>query len=89
LAFLPPFCIFAYAILSAVTYHIFMTRTKTTLRNSKALYDRPPFQMRTISLHDEAAPWSRSNQLMGTRFVPLSDDHDNNFSRIHEEQELR
>jgi hypothetical protein len=35
--------------------------------------------MRTITYNDEAAPWSRSNYLMGTRLLPSSDDSDNIF----------
>jgi hypothetical protein len=30
--------------------------------------------MKTITCNDEAAPWSRSNHLMGTRLPPSSDD---------------
>jgi hypothetical protein len=41
------------------------------------LQDRPPLQTRAITYNDEAAPWSRSNYLMGTRLLPSSDDSDN------------
>jgi hypothetical protein len=37
--------------------------------------------MRTIIYNDEAAPWRRSNHLMGTRWLPSSDDSNNNFCR--------
>jgi hypothetical protein len=33
--------------------------------------------MRTVIYNDDAAPWSRSNHLMGTRLLPLSDDSNN------------
>jgi hypothetical protein len=36
--------------------------------------------MRTTTYNDEAAPWSRSNHLMGTRLLPSSDDRGNIFS---------
>jgi hypothetical protein len=36
--------------------------------------------MKTITYDDEAAPWSRSNHLIGTRLFPSSDDRCNNFS---------
>jgi hypothetical protein len=53
---------------------------KLPVRNSSVLRDGPPIQMRTIS-YNEAAPWSRSNHLMGTRLLLSSDDSANNFSR--------
>jgi hypothetical protein len=37
--------------------------------------------MKTITCNDEAAPWSRGKQLMGTRWLPSSDDSDIIFSR--------
>jgi hypothetical protein len=37
--------------------------------------------MRRVTYNEEAAPWSRSNHLMGTRLLPSSDDSDNIFSR--------
>jgi hypothetical protein len=37
--------------------------------------------MRTIIYNDEAAPWRRSNHLMGTRWFPSSDDSNNKFCR--------
>jgi hypothetical protein len=45
--------------------------------------------MRTDTHNDEAATWSRSNHLMGTRLLPSSDDSDNNFSGALGEPELR
>jgi hypothetical protein len=38
--------------------------------------------MRTMTYNDEAAPWSRSNHLMGTGWLPSSDDSDDIFSGI-------
>jgi hypothetical protein len=37
--------------------------------------------MRAITHNGEAAPWSSSIQVMGTRSLPSSDDNDNIFSR--------
>jgi hypothetical protein len=50
--------------------------------------DRSPLQMRAFTYTAEAAPWSRSNPLMGTRWLPSSHDNDNKLSRILEEQRL-
>jgi hypothetical protein len=36
--------------------------------------------MRTITYNDEAAPWSKSNHLMGTRWLSSSNDSNKNFS---------
>jgi hypothetical protein len=43
--------------------------------------------MRTIIHYDEAAPWSRSNHVLGTRLLLSSDDSSNNFSGYLEEQD--
>jgi hypothetical protein len=45
--------------------------------------------MRTITYNDEAAPWSRSNHILGTRLFPSSDDSNMSFSVTFEEKELR
>jgi hypothetical protein len=52
------------------TDNIFTKREKLPLRNSRELQDRPPLQMRTITYNDKTAGWSRSNQVMGTRWLP-------------------
>jgi hypothetical protein len=54
---------------------------KLSLRNSRALQDSPPLQMRTITynimrLHSGAGVIT----LMGTRLLPSRDDCDKNFS---------
>jgi hypothetical protein len=36
--------------------------------------------MRTMTYSDEAAPWSRSDHLMGTRWLPSGANSDNVFS---------
>jgi hypothetical protein len=38
--------------------------------------------MRAITYDHKAAPWSRSNDLKGTRSLPSNDNSGNNFSRI-------
>jgi hypothetical protein len=45
-------------------------------------------QMRTTTCKNEALPSRRSKHPMGTRWLPSSDDRNNNFSRILEEQML-
>jgi hypothetical protein len=45
--------------------------------------------MRTITYNDEAAAWSMSNHLLGTKLLLSSDDRNNNFSGTFEEQGLR
>jgi hypothetical protein len=45
--------------------------------------------MRTITYNDETAPWSRSYHILGARWLPSSDDSNNNFSGTLEEQGLR
>jgi hypothetical protein len=42
--------------------------------------------MRTITYNDEAAPWRRSNHLLGARLLSSSEDSDNNFSEPLKEQ---
>jgi hypothetical protein len=41
--------------------------------------------MKKITYSDEAAPWSRSNHLMGTRLLSSSNDSDNNPGRTRSE----
>jgi hypothetical protein len=41
--------------------------------------------MSTMTYNDEAALWSGRNHLMTTRFLPSSDESDNNFFRSLEE----
>jgi hypothetical protein len=36
--------------------------------------------MKTSTYNDEAAPWGRSDDLVGIRLVPSSNDSNNNFS---------
>jgi hypothetical protein len=36
--------------------------------------------MRTMTRNEEAASWSRSSHLMGTRLPPSNDDSDDTFS---------
>jgi hypothetical protein len=48
--------------------------------------DTPPNE--DYYYNEEAAPWSRYNHVLGTRFLPSSDDSDN-FSRKLEEQGWR
>jgi hypothetical protein len=62
--------------------HLYDKELKLPIRNSD-LQDRPPLQVRTIAYNDEAAPWSRSNYLMGTRLLPSTNDRDDIFSRTH------
>jgi hypothetical protein len=38
--------------------------------------------------NDEAVPWSRSNHVLETRLLPVSDDSDKNLSRTLEKPEL-
>jgi hypothetical protein len=61
----------------------FMRRAASTFRGKKqqSLEGETAFQMRAMTYDEVAAPWSRSNQLMGPRLLPSSDDSDNNFSR--------
>jgi hypothetical protein len=42
--------------------------------------------MRTITYNDEAAPWSKSNHVLGTRLLPSSDDCDDSFSLLQNPQ---
>jgi hypothetical protein len=52
-----------------------------TKNKQKSLTGQTTPQMRAITCDDEAAPWSRSNHLMGTRLLSSSDDSHNNFFR--------
>jgi hypothetical protein len=42
--------------------------------------------MRKITCNAEAAPWSRTSHLMGTRLFPSGDNSDNNLFGTLEEQ---
>jgi hypothetical protein len=57
-----------------MTNNVFMTMTETSHKDQWRLAGQTPLQMRTITYNDEAAPWSRSNHLMGTGWLPSSDD---------------
>jgi hypothetical protein len=43
---------------------------KLPLRNSRVWQDSLLLQKRTIAYNDEAAHWSRSNHVLGTKFSP-------------------
>jgi hypothetical protein len=45
--------------------------------------------MRTITYNDEAAPWSRSGHVLGSRLLLSREDRNKNFSITFEEQGLR
>jgi hypothetical protein len=50
--------------------HLYGKGPKLPLRNSLALQDRPPPQVRTITCNEEAAPCSGSGHVLGTRSLP-------------------
>jgi hypothetical protein len=66
-----------------------MMRLKLPLGSSGGLQDRPPFQLRTVTYNDEAAPWNRKNHVLRSTWLPSSEDSGNNFSGTLEEQKLR
>jgi hypothetical protein len=45
--------------------------------------------MMTVTYNDEAAPWSRSNHILGSRLLPASGDSGKNFSGTIKEPEQR
>jgi hypothetical protein len=55
--------------------------TETSHKEQRGLLGQNIPQRRTITYSDQAAPWSRSNHLMGTRLLPSSDVSDSIFFR--------
>jgi hypothetical protein len=66
-----------------------MSKDQKYPKEQQSLMEQITPKMRTITYADEAAPWSRSSHLIGTRLLPLSDDSDNNCPRTTGESELR
>jgi hypothetical protein len=62
------------------TDNSFITGTETSHKELERA-GQMPLQMRTMTYSDEAAPCSKSSHLMGTRWLPSSDDSNDIFSR--------
>jgi hypothetical protein len=61
--------------------NLFMTRDlKLPLRDNGTLQDRLSSRRGQLPTDDEAIPWSRSDHLVGTRWLSSSEDSSNNFS---------
>jgi hypothetical protein len=66
-----------------------MTNDWNTPKEQQILAGQTTLPNELITYNDEAVPWSQSNDVLGTRLFPSSDDSDNNFSRTLKEQGLR